>query len=334
MAEFDGTSKSRRPDAVSLDYLTSHSMGPVDQQDPSEGVFTYAWRVRLIDNFVALARETDGAWEEDTILFSITDGLGAALALDLGFTQSADPVVAVERATGFGGISEIWIYYYNPLLAAFEFGNFGEGRNPRVVIDQPHNSLEADIQVFYISSVVGLVHRQQRDRYQIEYFIAAADENMFLEEALVRTDRRIELVLAVRDVEAGQYDLQSVVSLLYPIAVETEALNVSNSVSDLVLRVVIFAQDAEVESLGVSHVAIVDLHELLILYDVVEEVGVSHSIELELRTLLIQYSLETEEISAVNSIAALVFTQVITDFTPEEEMSITHSLSSIAFGPP
>jgi hypothetical protein len=217
MAKFDGTSKTKRPDAVSLDYLTSHMMGPVALQDPSEGVFAYAWRARLVGEDVLVSREEDEGWGNETVLLSIVDGLGAVRALDLGFTQSGDPVLAFERSTGPAGSSEIWIYFYDPTVPGFILADFGEGRNPRVTIDQPHGTATSDVQVFYISDITGLVHRQQRDRYEIEYFIRVADEDTFLEEALIREDRRLELVIAVRDQEAGQYTLTSIATVLPPI---------------------------------------------------------------------------------------------------------------------
>jgi hypothetical protein len=51
---------TRRPDAVSSDYLTCFTLGPNDQGDVSNGMVDRLWRVRLIGNTIYVAR-TNGS---------------------------------------------------------------------------------------------------------------------------------------------------------------------------------------------------------------------------------------------------------------------------------
>lgn len=164
----DGVSLDRRPDAISFDYLTAFSLGPVQLGDFSAGPVDRAWKVRCSGTSVFASRENDArdGFEDETLVFSFT-GIGA-IEIDAAFDQSAHILVCMERATGVDGSSEIWIYYYDPFLAGYTLANFGRGRTPRAVLDDILDSSNADILVFYLADTVGLCWRQQRERYLVE----------------------------------------------------------------------------------------------------------------------------------------------------------------------
>ena len=164
----DGLSLERRPDAISYDYLTAFSLGPIQLGDFSAGPVNRAWRVRARGNTVYAARQNDAGddFEADSIVFSFTGLL--ATEIDAAFDQSAHILVCMERPTGVGGSSEIWIYFYDPFLANYALTNFGPGRTPRAVLDDILDSANADILVFYLVDNTGLCWRQQRERYTVQ----------------------------------------------------------------------------------------------------------------------------------------------------------------------
>lgn len=335
MSEFIDSSRDRRPDAVTFDYLTVFSFGPVAMQDPSGGTLNSAWRARYVDGSIRLARSLGDSWEEEVELFEIEDGLAEPVEIDLAFTFSGDPVVCLERPTGPAAASEIWIYYFDATIPGFLLENFGDGRNPRAVIDQPTNPAEADVQVFYVSNVLNaLVHRQQRDRYADEYFIANAGEDTFLQEALIRKDKRIELVIAVRNEETGRYSLDSVLSELYPVGVQTEEVQISHLLTDVVLRVTLFLYTTETEDINVSHTLLIDLHNTLLLYSPLsEELDVFHSLLVEMRNLLLLYDADSEDVNLSHSIVEVIVTPAILFESVPEELDLTHSLTSVLMEP-
>jgi hypothetical protein len=158
----DGLSTDRRPDSISYDYLTAFSLGPIQLGDFSAGPINRAWKIRVSGNTVFSSRQNDAGngFEDEQIVFTFT-GLGAT-EIDVAFDQSAHILVCMERPTGVGGSSEIWIYYYDPFITNFTLANFGRGRTPRAVLDDILDSSNADILVFYLVDSVGMCWRQQR----------------------------------------------------------------------------------------------------------------------------------------------------------------------------
>lgn len=176
----DGASTERRPDAVSLDYLRSATLGPVATGDPSEGI-TFKWRVREVDGDIFICRESDDgtAWGPETLLFSYDDfDTDPILELDFAFTQNARAVVVAERASG------MWLYWFDPLESDFVFVNIGSGRCPRCLLDDLDPlSQEADVLIFYMNDEASggdgaMCYRQQRDRYEIEYLTPIVSGDM------------------------------------------------------------------------------------------------------------------------------------------------------------
>lgn len=111
-------STTRRPDAVSLDYLTAWSLGPAAVADLSEGRESRLWRARILEQGeVLLVRSTvtRDAWidEEEAAILVYPAELPVE-ELTLGFTAAGDWVVVAQRATGTGGDPEIWIASSNP----------------------------------------------------------------------------------------------------------------------------------------------------------------------------------------------------------------------------
>jgi hypothetical protein len=168
----DGVSITKRPDAISYDYLTAYTLGPVHLGDFSLGPAERVWRVHGFAGRVQYARQNDARddFEATTVLFHFSGP--APTELDAAFDQAARILVAMERPTGLNGASEIWIYYFDPFAADYILTNFGPGRTPRALLDDVLDSANADILVFYLRNEIGMCWRQQRERYTVERIVS------------------------------------------------------------------------------------------------------------------------------------------------------------------
>jgi len=244
LADFDtpthalgaGGSLVKRPDAVSPDYLVSYSLGPIALGDANSGPVNRVWKARA-DNttntvYVARANDANTAWESEVALFTYA---GVASEIDLAFEQLARAVVCLEIS------GHLWLYWFDPLIPAFTLTDFGVGRNPRCLLDNPPDTTDSDVLVFYISDVAdGLVYRQQRDRYGTEYSTPITGvTDKYLEEVFRSTDFRVVAVISTHNVVAGQYSLSRLESTLYPQILEPEGFRPSPDVISGILASII-----------------------------------------------------------------------------------------------
>ncbi len=246
-----GTSIEHRPDAISLDHLTAHTVGP-EVVGSADTAYTRAWQVRATATqvFIARASTLGGGYDVEVLLFAYSGS--PIIEVDIAFEQAGRPVVVCDRATGAGGAKEVWLYWYDPFASDFVFTSFGEGRTPRVLLDDPFDTSNADVLVFYVKdSGNGMKMRQQRDRYATEYATpvlggATVDgvvlppvEDIYCEDAVKAQDGRVVVPLSLH--VAGRYSFARLVSTLYPHHAD-DAVNISTNptVQDGELRVVLF----------------------------------------------------------------------------------------------
>lgn len=216
------------PDAFAADPLVAYAMGPIALGDVSEGIYTRVWYVR-VDNvaknvLVAVANSGNTAFGSESILFSFT---GVVLDdVDIAFDQSGRANVSAGRSTGGGGESHIWLYWYDPLVPDFIFADFGEGRNPRVIMDVPEDPVVSDVMMFYMDDPNNeLRYRQQRDRFAIPISSNFSGvTNYKLVELARTTDNRLRAVLTQHVPFTGQYSLTNVETTLLPFSPDAEAL--------------------------------------------------------------------------------------------------------------
>jgi hypothetical protein len=220
----------RRPDAISPDYTYAHLFGPVQLSDFSLGLYNRPWRVR-VDNaaktiYLARANDANTAWEAETVVL-VFAGVDI-LELDAAFDQQGRIFLCAERATGTGGASEVWIYFFNSLLGAYVFTDFGAGRTPRAILDDPLSPNTGDVLVFYIRDAAGLCWRQQRDRFAVE-FVAVIPGAVFdavhsyIEDVYRAIDGRLHVLYSVHDLATGRYNLFHYETVLYPWFMESES---------------------------------------------------------------------------------------------------------------
>jgi len=191
----------RRPDTISHHYLVSFSVGPIALSDTSQGLISRAWRLRVIGNEIRLSGALESTWEDEVVLFTLNDGIGVR-ECDVAFTQSADVVVVLEREDG-----NLWLWWYDPTIPGYTLANMGAGRNPEVVLDDPFDVTNSDIQLFYMSDVAdALVYRTQRERYATEHLTPITGvANLYLEDAIRDSRYRLHLIASERNQVSGQY---------------------------------------------------------------------------------------------------------------------------------
>lgn len=216
----EGSSIESRPDAISFDYLTSWSIGPRDLGDADFGPRDRVWRAICTNDPTTLtgsvsvqrANDDNTAWEDAVELFTFG---GQATEMDLAFEQAGRAVIALEIN------GRIWLYWFDPTIppsGEFTLTDFAAGRTPRVILDNPEDTTDSDVLLFYIGTDTDtVVLRQQRDRYATEYNTPYTGlANKFLEEALKTTDNRVAIIISERNTVTGRYSLDRIETTLYP----------------------------------------------------------------------------------------------------------------------
>lgn len=243
----------RRPDSISLDYLTAFCLGPVANGDTSLGVISHIWYTR-VDNAskkIYIARENDAknGWNIETELFSFDDTLGDIIEVDIAFEQTARPVICAERATGTNGAKQVWLYWFNSVTSTFGFDNFGTGRTPRVILDSPFNVSDSDVLFFYLTATK-LVYRQQRDRYAVEIETTLnTDANTYIEDVVKLRDGRIKIEGVQHNLATGRYTIIDLTSTLFPHITDVDKLTLFSIPVSSDLIVVLIVYTTEIDNL-------------------------------------------------------------------------------------
>lgn len=265
-AELDaGLSTTRRPGALTFDYLTAYSLGPESIGAADTGILGWAWYVRAESGTVFFARSNDSydGWDDEVVLFNFS---GADIAeLDVAFEENGRIVVVAERPTGPSGTAEVWIYWFNPTAGAFVFEKLDTGRTPRVVLDNPNDTTIADVQVAYMQDGAGLLTRRQSEDYTPSHTSVFTDStDWYLEEFARNRGNRLVAILSKRS--GDEYYLDRIESTLYPVYpsdVMTMAAKVSTA-SALDTVALLYSMDHEQLSVVSEILDTSDLHDVVI----------------------------------------------------------------------
>lgn len=297
----ENASLLRRPDSISSRYLTAFTVGPVALQDPSQRLLVKPWRVRADNDEgkVYLTEQiTPEQWGDEQELFSY-DRTNPIVEVDIAFTQNADPTVVAQR----GGA--IWIYWFDPQAGTFVFSEFGPGRNPRVLLDDPHDVTNSDVQVFYILDSEGkVVFRQQRDRYEEIYETPVTGvAQRFLEDVYRGTSFRLHLLFSEHNVQSGRYSFGVQSTLLFPIPVGPDTLNAKGRVQAAASLVILIVKDLPEEEFN-SKGSVVFAQSVLALEEYASEGALSVDVmfDVDLRAIIINYEMPEEEFLAEASV--------------------------------
>lgn len=307
----------KRPDGVSYDYLTAFALGPINLQDPSAGIIYKPWRVRTDGRYVYLSGSNVDEWLTEILLIDIGVTANLITEIDLAFTQNGDPVVVAQRS------DNLWIYWYDPIIPGFIFQDFGLGRNPRVTIDDPVDTTNSDVEVFYISSSANaIVYRTQRERYAIENVTPITGISFkYIEEVYRGRGLRLHVVYSNHDPVTGTYSLGYLNSMLYPYKMDAEEINVSNeSISGLVVLAQIHYSLDE-ESLDVYHTGVSGLIEVMtVTFGGDDEIeGFISLVSVAITEFILSNTLDAESIDLSNSgiSGVIVFVLIINELDVE-----------------
>lgn len=252
-ADFGGLKTSnltltKRPDALTFDYLQAFSLGPVQIGDSAQGPIYRAWYVR-VDNATKTVYTARGngptatatAWEAEQVLFTFT---GSDFdELDFAFEQAGRPVVCAERTVT--GTKEVWLYWFKPSAGTFVFEKFDNGRTPRVVLDNPPDQAFSDVQFFYLKTGVGLRYRTQRELYAIVNDTPLDEEtDYYIEDVFYSRDWRLVIMLSKHNL-AGKYTASRIESTLLPVyqTGSEDSLGVVLQLTDAQLTLVVLTPD-------------------------------------------------------------------------------------------
>lgn len=175
--QLQNTSLVLRPGAMTQDYLTAFSYGPLEIGFTDSGSVARVWRARNVDTGVSSSVRISAAaisaagYTTESALFTFVKGAsGSIRELDLAFDSAGRASIAAERS-GSAATGTIWLYWFNGILSQFVFQQFATGsRSPRLVLDNPEDTPNSDLLLFYVDGLSGsLLYRQQRDAYAIPY---------------------------------------------------------------------------------------------------------------------------------------------------------------------
>ncbi len=331
-----GLSITKRPDAISFDFMTAFCQGPVAIGDTTQGVINFVWRVRTDGLHVWVARGSLGhTWEAETLLFTTTGEL--IQEVDIAFEQAGRPVICAARNTGAGGTSEVWLYWFKPAVSGFVFEMFDRGRNPRILLDYPPDTTIADVLMFYMKDGSGLVFRQQRDLYGIVLATPVIDTtNLYLEEVVYLEGWRIAAYFSEYKPTKGQYRLRHIESKLYPVPVKDDQMKASSTLlSGEVLLIIIDYVMYDVDQMKATTaiisgllVAPIILH---VLYDIDQMKATAVLQSGILATILIQHVLyDIDQMKAAAAIQSGVLVVVVTQHSlyDIDQMKATSTVQS------
>lgn len=165
------------------------------------------------------------AWEKETPLFTYA---GAAInELDAAFEQAGRVVVCAERT--IQGQPEIWVYWFNPTLGSFAFEKKALGRNPRCILDDPFDTTNSDVLIFYVRIPdQRICYRRQRDRYDTEFEtpvvkVKASYVDVYLQDVVKDRSGRLVVIYALHDIAYGRWSYGRLESSLYPYILEFDS---------------------------------------------------------------------------------------------------------------
>jgi hypothetical protein len=211
---FPNISLVRRPGALSLDYQTCFTLGPKGLGDTSAGPIDRPWKIRYdpatLSFYASAANNANTDWQPEVLLFTHTGTVFEEI--DASFDQNAHIIVCGQKE------GHIWVYFFNGIVGDFVFTDFGLGRTPNVVLDNPLDTSQSDVIVFFLDDAANrLRYLLQRDRYAVRYDTPAVGiQDSYIEDAIRSRDHRIQVYFTTRNDEGGTYSLQHIESTLYP----------------------------------------------------------------------------------------------------------------------
>lgn len=145
--------------------LVDYELGGIAIGDPSQGLEVQVWQARLSGGIIQTKPELSGSWYDIVSGADITE-------IAIAFDQNMRPTVAYVDS----GMASF--YWYDAAVTNYVTSTFPGATSPVCCMDDKRKMQVGlgDILLFYLRA--GRVyHRRQRDRFLIEYDLAAVPEN-------------------------------------------------------------------------------------------------------------------------------------------------------------
>lgn len=164
------------------------------------------------------------SWEAEIKLFDYNGPL--IEESDSAFEQAGRIIFCAQRT--ILGRQEVWLYWFDPIVGGFTFEFISVGRNPRVILDDPFDTTNSDVLLFYIRLTdQRVVYRQQRDRFLIEYEtpmvkVPHSYVDLYLQDVVKDRSGRLVIIVGLHTINTGRWKYGRLESALYPFVLELE----------------------------------------------------------------------------------------------------------------
>lgn len=166
-------------------------LGP-EQLNASGGNIKAAWWLfEYTGSEVTISKHNGTAFEPATSVF-LVDNIKRLAAT---FDQLGRPMVFFETLD-----NKLKLYWFDPVLVENTITEFGDGNYPYATFDirWDTSNQRSDVMLFYMRSGA-IFYRMQRDRYSIEYATPVTSDAVFIKEADMAVDYRLQLLYRYRD---------------------------------------------------------------------------------------------------------------------------------------
>lgn len=172
------------PDDESPGRLEDVEAGGIAVQDTSTGLMSHRWRAWVDGSDVWLQR--DGA--SPALQFSA----GGITDLALAFDQNMRTQIAYRTSA-----ETLFLRWYDSVIEAYVTTSFGQGRCPKLTLDDKRMSQTGNSDVIFAYIRNGtLYHRKQRERFAVERALKASiPDNIVLKSVGMTRSLRLQFEL-------------------------------------------------------------------------------------------------------------------------------------------
>ena len=167
-------------------------LGPLVLSASGGDIAAAWWLFEYKEGAVYAARynQTTEQFEAETLIVTVPE----VKRLSATFDQLGRPLVFFDTGT------DLKLYWFDPVLDANTITEFGEGKYPFATFDirWDTSNPRSDVMLIYIRDG-GIYYRLQRDRYNIEHATPVTADVVFIKEADMAIDYRMQLVYRAQD---------------------------------------------------------------------------------------------------------------------------------------
>lgn len=166
-------------------------LGPEKLNTSGGNIKAAWWLFEYTGSEVTASKHNGTVFEPVTSVF-LVDNIKRLAAT---FDQLGRPMVFFETLD-----NKLKLYWFDPVLVQNIITEFGDGNYPYATFDirWDTSNPRSDVMLFYMRSGA-IFYRMQRDRYAIEYATPVTSDAVFIKEADMAVDYRLQLLYRYRD---------------------------------------------------------------------------------------------------------------------------------------